>query len=110
MIVIMIENVNASLRGELSRWLIEPKTGVFAGKVSAMIREKLWNKIKSKIKDGRGLMLWNTNNEQGFQMEQCGDSNRIITDWDGLQLITILKEDDPKLRKEKTQKDNNTEK
>ena len=31
MVVIILEKVSASLRGELSRWLIEPKPGVFIG-------------------------------------------------------------------------------
>ena len=44
MVVIILEKVSASLRGELSRWLIEPKPGVFIGHVSAMVRDKLWEK------------------------------------------------------------------
>ncbi|MBA3516457.1 MAG: type I-E CRISPR-associated endoribonuclease Cas2, partial [Rhizobiales bacterium] len=31
MVVMMLERVSPSLRGELTRWLIEPKTGVFVG-------------------------------------------------------------------------------
>ena len=35
MTVLILERVPATLRGELSRWMIEPRTGVFVGKVSA---------------------------------------------------------------------------
>ena len=40
MLVMILEKVPPSLRGELSRWTIEPKTGIFVGKVSAMVRER----------------------------------------------------------------------
>ena len=39
MIVMILEKVSVGLRGELSRWLIEPRTGVFVGQVSA---RKAW--------------------------------------------------------------------
>ncbi len=41
MVVIILEKVPAGLRGELTRWLLELKAGVFVGKVSAMVRERL---------------------------------------------------------------------
>ena len=41
MIVMILENVPTSLRGELSRWLLEPRAGVFVGHVSARVRDKL---------------------------------------------------------------------
>ena len=34
MIIMILENVPVGLRGELSRWLIEPRAGVFVGHVS----------------------------------------------------------------------------
>ena len=34
MIIMILENVPTGLRGELSRWLVEPKTGVFVGDFS----------------------------------------------------------------------------
>ena len=45
MVVIVIDNASAKLRGELTKWLLEVKPGVFVGKVSAMVRERLWDKI-----------------------------------------------------------------
>ena len=35
MLVLIVENVKPTLRGELSRWLFEIKAGVFTGRVSA---------------------------------------------------------------------------
>ncbi len=42
MIAMILESVALSLRGELTRWLLEPQAGVFVGNISAMVRHKLW--------------------------------------------------------------------
>lgn len=97
----ILHKVTPALRGELSRWLIEPHTGVFVGKVSAMVRDKLWEKCCDKVRAGGIVQIWPTNNEQGFQMRIHGDAQREIIDLDGLQFIrTPLKpnhQDTPKL-------------
>ncbi len=89
MVVIVLESVPTALRGELSRWLIEPTTGVFVGHVSALVREKLWTKVCSKVAGGGALLIWSTNNEQHFKMKLSGRTKRQIVDFDGLQLIRI---------------------
>jgi len=89
MVVIILEKVPTSVRGELSRWLIEPHTGVFVGHVSAMVRERLWMKVCSKLKGGGALMIYSTNNEQRYKMEMFGMTKRHIVDFDGIQLIRI---------------------
>ena len=88
MIVMILERVSPSLRGELTRWLLEPKAGVFVGSASAMVRQKLWEKVCRRVKDGACMMIWSTNNEQGFQIDFWGNTSRHVLDWDGLQLIT----------------------
>jgi CRISPR-associated protein Cas2 len=88
MIVIIVERAPTSLRGELTRWLLEPKAGVFVGRVSARVREKLWKRVCSKVKGGSCILIWRTNNEQGFQMDFWNDPTRHVTNWDGIQLIT----------------------
>ena len=89
MVVIILEKVPTSLRGELSRWFIEPHTGVFVGHVSAMVRERLWMKVCTKLKGGGALIIYSTNNEQRYKMEMFGYTKRVIVDYDGLQLIRI---------------------
>ena len=87
MVVMVLEKVPASLRGELTRWLIEPKTGVFVGHVSAMVREHLWEKcIKGR---GRGgvTQMWSTNNEQRFAIRNWGDSSRELINFEGVTLV-----------------------
>ena len=41
----ILEKVPPSLRGELTRWFLEPKAGVFVGHVGAMVRDRLWQKF-----------------------------------------------------------------
>ncbi len=47
MVVIILESVPTSVRGELTRWLLELHAGVFVGNISAMVRDKLWEMISS---------------------------------------------------------------
>ena len=89
MVVMVLERVPASLRGELTRWLLEPKAGVFIGRVSAMVREKLWEHVSTKLKGGAGMLIYNTDTEQGFAIRMIGDTSRLVEDFDGLSLIRI---------------------
>lgn len=89
MIVMILESVPASLRGELSRWLIEPYPSVFVGNVSAIVRDRLWDKCCKSKRLGSVVQAWSTNNEQRFQMRMAGDTRRALVDMEGLQLVRI---------------------
>lgn len=66
MIVVVLTNCPPALRGDLTRWLLEISAGVYVGKVSARIREHLWERIVSSVQSGRALMVFSTNKEQGL--------------------------------------------
>lgn len=87
MTILILERVPASLRGELSRWMIEPRTGVFVGKVSAMVRDRLWDKARLGAKSGAGMLLYSSPTEQGFSARSFGETSRDIVDWEGLTLV-----------------------
>ena len=89
MTVIVLERVYAAVRGELSRWLLEPKTGVFVGRVSALVRDKLWEMICEKTGKGGAVLIYHTDSEQGFGIRTFGDTSRTLRDYDGLYLIQI---------------------
>lgn len=91
MVTIILERVPSSLRRELTRWMIEPKTGVFVGTMSAAVRERLWLKVLEKMKGGGCFLAYPSPNEQGFIIRSEGDTDRQIVDMDGLQLIKIKK-------------------
>lgn len=89
MVVIVLERVSPSVRGELTRWLLEPRTGVFVGNVSAAVRDKLWELVCAKMRDGAGMLIHNAQNEQGFAIRYHGDTSRAVEDFDGLLLIRV---------------------
>jgi CRISPR-associated protein Cas2 len=89
MVVMVLEKVNASARGELTRWLLEVRSGVFIGHINALVREKLWEKCIKNNPAGGVLQAWSSNNEQHFQMRISGDTSRWIVYEEGLQLIKI---------------------
>ncbi|MFV0635064.1 type I-E CRISPR-associated endoribonuclease Cas2e [Mitsuokella sp. WILCCON 0060] len=86
MIVITLTNCPISLRGDLSKWLIEINTGVFVGKVSARVRDNLWKRVKDNVRNGKATMVYSTNNEQRMNFRLHNSENRII-DFDGLKLV-----------------------
>ncbi len=87
MVVIVLENVKPTLKGELSRWLFELKAGVFAGRVSAIVRDELWNMIESKLGKGSAVMIYTQNTEQGFGARILGTPSYTLEDIDGLFLV-----------------------
>lgn len=89
MVMMVLESVPVSLRGELTRWLVEPHPGVFVGQVNAMVRDRLWDKCCNAKRTGGVIQAWSTNTEQGFQIRIAGMTARDVVDFDGLQLIRV---------------------
>ena len=87
MVVMILEKVPTSLRGELTRWLIEPRPGVFVGHVSALVRDKLWEKCANKMGQGGMIQIWSTNTEQRFAVRSWGQTDREIVNMEGLWLV-----------------------
>jgi len=83
------EGVPTSLRGELTKWMLQLKPGVFLGTLSTLVGEKLWNKIQEKVGNGRAIWVKATNNEQRYVLTMCGKTVIQVSDFDGLQLITL---------------------
>ena len=83
----ILEKTPVSLKGDLSRWLVEVKSGVYVGHVSARVRDLLWEKCSRSRRAGMVFQAWNTNNEQRFTMRMAGSGNRRIVDWEGVQLV-----------------------
>ena len=91
MVIVLLEKVPRGVRGELTQWMLEPKTGVFVGSVSGMVRERLWEKLCQESRGGSCLMIHNDNKEQGFSIRISGEPSRQVVDFEGLSLIRIPK-------------------
>ena len=88
-VVIAMDNAPESIRGELTKWFLELKPGVFVGNVNARIREKLWERVcMTHLADG-AVMVFSSKNEQGFSMKLSGAPKRSVVDLDGIQLVKI---------------------
>jgi CRISPR-associated protein Cas2 len=87
MVVMILEKVPTSLRGELSRWMVEPHPGVFIGHLSGMVRDRLWDKCCQQVRDGGVFQAWSTNNEQRYMMRLFGETQRRLVDFEGLYLV-----------------------
>jgi len=85
----ILENVPVGLRGELTRWLLEPHPGVFVGHVSARVRDRLWEKAVDARGTGGVIQIWSTNAEQRFRLRMHGVTRRRVVEWEGVQLIAV---------------------
>lgn len=93
--VIVVEAVSPALRGQLKRLLIEPHPGVFVGNLSARVRDRVWHRITQRVGSGSAVMVHRARNEQGFAIRTAGDSRRKVEDFDGIQLVRLLRTVDP---------------
>lgn len=85
----------------MSRLTLEVKAGVFVGTFNARVRDKLWEKITAEW-NINSIMLYQTNNEQGYGMRIHGDPDKEVVDFDGLLLLT-------KPRRSKSDKENSSD-
>jgi CRISPR-associated protein Cas2 len=86
MIVITLTDCPVSLRGDLTKWLLEISAGVFVGQVNKRIREHLWERVTKFAGSGRATMVYSTNNEQHLDFKIHGNVWEPI-DFDGIKLV-----------------------
>lgn len=89
MTVIVLDCAPESIRGELTRWFLELKPGVFVGKVNVKIRDLLWKRIIQLSETAGAVMVFETASEQGFEMRLHGAPKRCVIDLEGVQLIKV---------------------
>lgn len=88
MILLVLERAPASMRGELSRWMMELKPGVFLGTVSALVRDELWELCRARLRRTGGCMLIHpAQTEQGFAIRTHGKLTRVPVEYEGLWLL-----------------------
>lgn len=88
MTVLILDVAPENIRGEITKWLLEVKVGVFIGKISKPIRDRLWKKVQDSHNDIKGgLLIYSFKNQQGFRIEMFGDPNRKLRNFNGVQLI-----------------------
>lgn len=88
MIVLVLTAVPPGLRGDLTRWLIEVKPGVFTGRVTRRVREHLWKRVTRSARTGSALLIYAVpGKEQGYEVLTAGRDRWTAADFDGLTLM-----------------------
>lgn len=64
MVVFILTACPPGVRGDLSKWLLEVAPGVFVGYISARVRDKLWHRVISLVRESRAIMVFSARNEQ----------------------------------------------
>ncbi len=90
MLVIVLENAPARLRGRLAVWLLEVRAGVYVGNYSRRIREHICEHVEEGIEDGNAVMVWRSSTEAGFEFKTVGANRRMPAEFDGVRLVSFL--------------------
>lgn len=73
----------------MSRFALEFKPGVFVANINARVRDKIWDKIEKEWNID-SIMIYTTDNEQGFDIRKNGDTRRKIMLNEGIILSEHL--------------------
>src|SRR4051812_5522182 len=91
MLVMISQKLPKSLRGALSRWLIEVRPGTFLGNPSQRVRDELWKRVTARPPLGFVAPIWSTPSPQVFTYRQYGTSRRWLEEFEGLALVVTAK-------------------
>jgi CRISPR-associated protein Cas2 len=88
MMVLILHKIRVGIRGQLTRWLIQPQTNVYVGHPSARIRDRIWQLVceEINIKGGSAILICPDACEQGCRILTHGDTPKSMRDFDGLVL------------------------
>lgn len=93
MIVLIVHKVRPSIRGRLTRWLIQPHSGVYVGHPSARIREQIWKMVREEIDTygGSAILIHPAATEQGCRILTHGQTPKTMVDFEGIVLPKTAK-------------------
>lgn len=88
MTVIIAQDSSDAIRGIMKRWFIEPKPGVFVGTINRGTRESVIDYIRRNSQGIKMLIIYSSNNCQGYNIEQINDTNYRSVTMTGLHLVS----------------------
>ncbi len=86
MTIIVLSSCPPKLRGDMTKWMTEINTGVYVGKLSAKVRDALWERICENIKTGKATMVFPSDGEQNIDF-RVHNTTWEIADFDGIKLM-----------------------
>lgn len=85
MIVLVVINAPAGLRGHITRWLSETAPGVYVGQLSTRVRDRLWETVAGRIGDGYAVLIHPDRTEQRWSVATAGVPTGLeAVDFDGI--------------------------
>jgi CRISPR-associated protein Cas2 len=85
--VVHIEAAPDHLRGYLSRFLQEVRTGLYVGVATSTVLDELWDRVREAAKVGTAtIVLSDPNLETGFDIRLHRVATHRIVDMDGIRL------------------------
>ena len=93
--VIVVESAPPRLRGRLAVWLLKIRAGVYVGRYSRKVRERIWKDVEELIEEGDAVMAWAAPTDQGYDFATGGRNRRMPVDFDGLKLVVFAPQDSP---------------
>lgn len=87
MIVLTLTDCPPSLRGELTKWLLEINTGVYVGRVNARVRDRIWQMVQEEALKGRVTMAFTSGRGEQRLDFRTHNSDWEPIDFDGLKLM-----------------------
>jgi CRISPR-associated protein Cas2 len=91
MIILIVSKAKPSLRGRLTRWLLQLKAGVYVGTISARVRDELWKSTCDSLRNGWAVLLYAAKREQGFDLRMHGNAPFEFEDFEGLWMAKTRK-------------------
>jgi len=91
MTVVVLIAVPEGLRGHLTRWMVEVAAGGFVGRVSARVRDSIWEVLSTRVGSGQAVMIEPADNEQRWAVRTAGEDRWYPVDYDGLILAARLR-------------------
>lgn len=90
MVVLILENAPARLKGRLTLWMMEVTSSTYVADINSRLRDWIWNTVIDNIDDGYAIQIWSTSRSTfGYDMRSVGTSNREIGTIDGIKTIMI---------------------
>jgi CRISPR-associated protein Cas2 len=92
MTILIVEGAPNRLKGRLTLWMSEIKTGVYVADCNRKMREWIWKTVKENIGRGSALIVWSTSRaEFGYDMDFVGSAHMEVVEYDGIKLMADRK-------------------
>jgi len=90
--VIVLQRVSPGTRGLLSRWLVEVATGVFVGRTTARVRDRIWHRVAEEAgaAGGSALLVHDAPTPEGYAFRQVNPRGRVAEPVDGVALVRLV--------------------